>query len=531
MACIHFGVLYNNLMEDWLKPMLAEKFFDFILYIDIRQNAYRKLCEKNNIPYTLPDQGTYGEFLRGMMSMLCGSTEDFAEDMKLIRILSALECEEKYMVFCRLEIQGLVYDKKIVFLYGAKEETILVFCEDITGIAIVEDMKRQGKESGSAGQAEAERVKMQVAYLAHEIRTLLHSIYGNLSILKRGEYGNDSHLDNAVYTAEHLLCLTNSVLGISMLENDANVINTEAVTLEELILYPGKIVSQPAQEKGIQLQFCFGKPVYQYLYLNKDMIWQIIVNLLSNAIKYTNSGGKVVCRITETYLEEKRVKLLLEVTDTGIGMEEKFLSEAWNAYAREQRMQGSFGSGLGLMFTKRMVELLGGSIDMISRVGLGTKVSVELEADGDDVLYASALSYEDREKALRSPKQVFIKRALVAEDEGSNMEIICRYLEELGVAADRAYNGRQAIEIFEKSKMNYYHIILMDINMPDKDGTEAIRLIRCMDRPDSGLPIIAVTAQIPDKEKKDAFSDKIDGYLVKPYRLEDICSVLLKCQR
>lgn len=531
MSCIHFGVLYNILMEDWLKLMLAEDFFDFILYIDIRQNAYRKLCEKNDIPYALPDRGTYGAFVHDMISMLCGSTEDFAENMKLIRVLSALECEEKYMVFCKLEIQGLVYDKKIVFMYGTKEETIIAFCEDITGIVIGEDRKRQRKESGSAGQGEAERVKMQMTYLTHEIRTLLHSIYGNLSILKRGEHENDIHLDNAVYAAEHLLCLTNSVLSISTLENDINVINTEAVTLEELLLYPGKIVRQSAQEKGIRLQFYFGKPVYQYLYLNKNIVWQIIINLLSNAIKYTNSGGKVVCRITETYLEEKRVKLLLEVTDTGIGIEEKFLSDVWNAYTREQRMTESFGSGLGLMFTKRMVELLNGSIDMISRVGLGTKVSVTLEADGDDVLYASALSYEDRKKAVRSPEQVFIKRALVAEDEESNMEIICRYLEELGVAADKAYNGRQAIEIFEKSKMNYYHIILMDINMPDKDGTEAIQLIRCMDRPDSGVPIVAVTAQIPDKEKKDAFSDKIDGYLIKPYRMEDICSVLLKCQR
>ena len=124
-----------------------------------------------------------------------------------------------------------------------------------------------------------------------------------------------------------------------------------------------------------------------------------------------------------------------------------------------------------------------------------------------------------------------IKRPLVAEDEESNMEIICRYLEQLGVAADRAYNGKDAIEIFEKSHTDYYHIILMDINMPGTDGIEAIRRIRNMERTDKTLPIIAVTAEIPGKEKEGALSAQIDGYLIKPYRMEDIRSVLLEYQK
>ncbi len=239
----------------------------------------------------------------------------------------------------------------------------------------------------------------------------------------------------------------------------------------------------------------------------------------------------MVCRITEIYLEEKRVKLLLEVTDTGIGIEEDFLSDIWNAYTREYRMKGILGSGLGLMLTKRMVELLHGSIDIISRVGLGTKVSVELEVDGDDVLYARPASPADKKTTAQGRSPVLIKRALVAEDEESNMEIICRYLEQLGVAADRAYNGKDAIEIFEKSHTDYYHIILMDINMPGTDGIEAIRRIRNMERTDKTLPIIAVTAEIPGKEKEGALSAQIDGYLIKPYRMEDIRSVLLEYQK
>lgn len=531
MACIHCTVNYNILMKDWLKHTLEEDFFDFILYIDIRKNAYRKYCEKKDIPYSLPGLGTYDSFLGSMKNMLCSDREEFAENMKLIRVLDVLEDKKKYVVFFRLKVQNRVYDKKAAFVCGEEKDTIIVFCEDITDMAGSEGEKMHGKERESA-EAQVRLLQEHAAYLAHETRASLHSIYGNLSILRQDRYRGDGRLDDAFYAAEYLLCLMNSTLDISMLENDVSVTKIEAATLEELIRYPEKIFEQSAQEKGISLQFYSGKPVYQYLYLNKDIVCQIMINLLSNAIKYTNDGGQVVCRLSETYLEEKRVKLSLEVMDTGIGMEEEFLSAAWNAYAREQRMKGSTGAGLGLMITKRMVELLHGSIDIVSQTGAGTKVSVELEADGDDVLYTRAVPAAGGRKA--EEERILIRRALVAEDEEANMKIICRYLEQLGVTADRAYNGGEAIELYEKAEADYYHVMLIDINMPQMDGMEAIRRIRNIDRTGKRMPIIAVTAQMPDKEKKEALFTNIDGYLMKPYRLEDIRSILLKllkCQR
>ncbi|MCM1037854.1 MAG: ATP-binding protein [Ruminococcus sp.] len=511
---------------------MTEDFFDFIIDIDIGKSMYRKYSEKKDIPYFLPDRGKFETFLHGMKSMICGSKDAFMRNMKLIRILSGLEAEKKYTIFFRLKIQESVYDKKMVFFYGAKEETIIGLCEDITGSALAgaKEGQEQGKEAGAAAAKEAERLRAHVAYFAHEIRTSLQSIHGSLAIFRLGETDRELHLDNAFYAAEHLLRLVNSALDISMLESDTHVTKIEAVTLQDLVQYPYKVVGLPARERDIDLRFYPGEPVYRYLYLNKDMVWHILINLLSNAIKYTDSGGKVECRITETYLEEKRVKLLLEVEDTGIGMETGFLSNVWKAYAREQRMRESQGSGLGLMLTKRMVELLNGRIVMSSHAGAGTIVCVELEVDGDDVLYTSVTPPAEKKRSTELLRQGFIRRALVAEDEEANMEIICRYLERLGVIADKAYNGAEAIRIFESSGMHYYHIILMDMNMPDKDGAETIQTIRCMDRPDCGLPIVAVTAQIPDKEKEDMFLSQIDGYLVKPYCLEDICDVLTKCQ-
>ncbi|MDE5933091.1 MAG: response regulator, partial [Lachnospiraceae bacterium] len=130
------------------------------------------------------------------------------------------------------------------------------------------------------------------------------------------------------------------------------------------------------------------------------------------------------------------------------------------------------------------------------------------------------------EKAVGEEK-ISIKRALIAEDEDGNMEILSRQLEKMGIAADKTYDGDEVLEIYRQSEEFYYDVILMDIHMPGKSGMEAIREIRNMKRKDNGIPIVAVTADILDKRKAGALSDKINGYLVKPYRVEDIRAVLL----
>lgn len=368
------------------------------------------------------------------------------------------------------------------------------------------------------------KTEENLAYLFHEIRTSLNSLIGNLYALRAGEeaFSKNKYLANAVFSADYLKRLVNSALQTFEIENNRSVMKLEAVTLEELTEYPRRIFEKEAAERNIQLQFLIEKPIYQYLYLCKDVVWQIITNLISNAIKYTGNGGTVTCCMKEFYLEEKRIALLIEITDTGIGMEQAFLSVAWEPYTREKRGEEVQGSGLGLAITKHLVELLQGNISIESQTGQGTKVSVNLEADGDDVLYASASSSMSDLSKERPEQADTIKRALIAEDEDKNREVLCGYLCELGIAADKAHNGREVIEIFERSEENYYDVILMDIHMPDIGGMEAVRIIRNMDRKDSGLPIIAVTADI------EAVSAEIGDYLIKPYSLEDIRHILSK---
>lgn len=513
--------------------ILPEGIFDFILFVNVRNGTYIRKCEKENLSYEIPEEGKYDDFLKGLQERLCGSEEEFHENMKLIRVLGALAVQENYSVICSFKLEDCIYHKKFTFIRNTfwektskQKEHIIIFCEDITGVFSCRKAERENGHASEQQKKTTEVLRKRIEYFVHEIRTSLNSIYGSLSLLREEWHPKNEYLDNALLSAEYLLNLVNSVLNISALEGQGAG-KIEAVTLEELVKHPKGIFAQETKRRNIRLQFLFGEPVYQYLYLNKVFLQQIVINLISNAVKYTEDGGQVVCRMTETYREEKRVSLFLEVSDTGIGMEEDFLADVWEAYTREGRRKGTNGNGLGLALTKHLVEMLHGTIRIETKKDLGTTVYVTLEADGDDVLY----------EAFKQPKEVVreeaisIKRALVAEDEDANMEILCGYLDKMGIAADKTYDGDEVLEIFRQSEEFYYDVILVDIHMPGKSGIEAVREIRSMGRNDSGLPIIAVTGDVLDKRMAGELSAKVNGYLVKPCRAEDIRSVLLQCRR
>lgn len=522
--------LKDRLTEKSVNLILPEGIFDFILFVNVRKGTYVRKYEKKYLSYAIPEEGGYDDFLKGLCGKLCGSEEEFHENMKLIRVLGALAVQEKYTVICSLKIESNLYHKKITFIRNTffeklskQKENIVAFCEDITGLFSRREARRESSSESGRQKEKTEILQKRSAYLVHEIRTSLNSIYGSLTLLREDWHPEREYLDNAVLSAEYLLNLVNSVLDISVLEGQG-VGKIEAVTLEELAKYPKVIFAREAEERNIRLRFLFGESVYRYLYVNRIVVQQIIINMISNALKYTESGGQVVCHMTEIFLEEKRVRLSVEVSDTGIGMEEEFLADVWKSYTREGRKRGAEGSGLGLALTKRLVEMLHGTIRIETKKNAGTTISAALEVDGDDILYESS---GVSEKAV-GEAPVFVKRALVAEDEDTNMEVLCGYLEKMGIAADKTYDGDEVVEIFRQSEEFYYDVILMDVHMPGISGIEAVQKIRSMERNDSVLPIIAVTGDILDRRFSEELTAKVNGYLVKPYCAEDIRSALLQ---
>lgn len=541
-----FQFLKDHCVNEQVNHILADGIFDFVVRIDVKTGAYLRKYASVNLPYLVKEEGQYADFLQSLQSGLLSDKEAFTEALNLITIVGELALRESYAVLCKFEMEGKLYHKKLLFCYdrtdnGKDRDYILVFGENVTAVF--------GYEDGTCGQERGELAKQKeelqilqkdMTCLSHEIRTAANNIYGNLSMLKTKGQLEGRYLDNALLSADYLLRLVDCVLFFSRIENDTNVTKTQPVTLKELLQYPKEMFGQEAADKNIRLQILAGQQVYQYLYLNREVIQQILINLISNAVKYTEDGGRILCRISEEYLEEKRIKVFLEVQDTGIGMDEAFLaknfpqSAAWKDYAREGRKKGVSGSGLGLSLTKRLVESLHGRIRIDSYKGKGTSVFVEFEADGDDVLYgAEHLRKEPggQTEAEEITSIQNIRRVLAAEDEEAGMDVMCGYLERLGIIADRAYSGREVIECFVHAIENYYDAILMDINMPDGDGIEVAGTIRGLNRKDSSLPIIAVTADMFDEEEKDAVSVGISGYITKPYRIEDIISALSKYKK
>lgn len=527
--------LKDRLGEEPVNLILPEGIFDFILFVNVRKGIYTRKYGKRTFICSIPEEGRYVDLLNDLQKRACGGKEEFYENMKLIRVVGALAVQEKYITVCRLKIedgtcQCDIRRLKFTFIRNTlyektdeQKENIIVFCEDITEILTCGEQKKEtGKMSGRHPDKKMEALQKRLVYLAHEIRTSLNGIYGNLKMLHEEVYPENRYLRNAALSAEYLLNLVNSVLRISALEDGAAG-RIEAVTMEELAACPKETFAYEAEKRNIRLRFIFGEPVYRYLYLDRTAMQQIIINLLSNAIKYTNDGGSVVCRMAEVFIEENRVRLLMEISDTGIGMEEGFLADAWKIYGREKRKKGAEGNGLGLTLTRYLVELLHGTIRFETEKGDGTTVYVTIDADGDDVLYEPS----ERPRETAEQEEIMIKRALVAEDEDANMEVICGYLEKMGIAADKTYDGEEVLEIFRQSEEGYYDVILMDVHLPEKSGMEAAGEIRKMERKDSGIPIIALTADLLDG----SISEEISVVVGKPYREEDIRSALQKCRK
>ncbi len=513
--------------------ILADGIFDFILSIDVRKGTYLRKYGKKNLPFSLPEKGKYDDLLSSLRGSLCEGETQFSQNMKLIRIVGSLMVQELYSVSGRFQTGETVSYKRILFLYGGHKE-IIALCEDITVVSEYREAQQRIDDSSREREEELQSLKKRITYLVHEIRSPLNSIYGNLDILQMETYKSNRYLENAILSAEYLLRLVNSVLNISAIENDNSIRKTEAVTLEELVRCPKGMFEYEAAKKNIRLLFHLGEPVYRYLYLERELIQQIMINLISNAVKYSQEGGEIGCMITQRYLEEKRVRLVLEVVDTGIGMEKEFLLEnfsgVWAEQVREYRKDKTPGNGMGLAITKHLVDLLHGSIKIDSRADDGTKITVEFETDGDDVLYDKGQMPEREADEFPQAGVSGIKRALVAEDEDSSMDVLCGYLKRLGIAFDQTYDGDEVTAVFEQSEENYYDVILMDINMPAKSGIEAVRTIRRMGRKDNCLPIIAMTADTLGQQTLRELSAQVDGYLIKPYRLEDIRAVLSKYQ-
>ena len=267
------------------------------------------------------------------------------------------------------------------------------------------------------------------------------------------------------------------------------------------------------------------KIIYPIVLADDLKIRDILVNILSNAVKYTDSLGYINFTIDTQLLNEGSELVTFKIEDNGIGMSEEFLSHIFDEYSQEYAVvQSNFKStGLGMSIAKRYIELMGGSIDVYSKKGIGTKftVAIPLKLANLEINNDKVISYnKDDLKGIN---------ILIAEDNDLNYEIVMLQLEEYELNIIRAKDGNEVLEIFKNSNEGYFDIILMDVMMPKINGYMATKLIRELNRKDSKeIPIIAMTANAFKEDIEEALKSGMNAHISKPLKIEEVIITILK---
>ncbi|MBE5922851.1 MAG: response regulator [Lachnospiraceae bacterium] len=417
-------------------------------------------------------------------------------------------------------------------MYKSEADYINMVVIDITEQKETENkLSKAIKDANSAYKTQSEFL----ANMSHEIRTPINGILGMLQLTLMSEDLQADHRDNlttAKNCADTLLRLINDILDISKLEAGKYNLREEnfdvRAAIEETIAAQVPI----AQNKGLTLDCSFGSDVPKLVRGDEQRIQQVLNCLLSNAIKFTSEGGvrvKVAC--IDDLLD--KIKLRIAVADSGIGISDADKNKLFIRFsqvdASDTRKYG--GSGLGLVITKQIVELMGGNITVQSKEGLGSTFIVEVPLKiikpAEVSEEAKAAAEAENEPAVFSLSGHTRARILVAEDEPVNQQVIGKLLGMAGYSYDIAENGEKAVELFKQKE---YKAALFDVQMPVMDGLAATQEIRDIEFQEKRkrLPIIAVTARAMFGDKERILEAKLDDYIAKPYNLNDVVEILNK---
>ena len=406
---------------------------------------------------------------------------------------------------------------------------------DLMDVEITDQKDTENKLSKAIVDANA-AYKTQAEFLAnmsHEIRTPINGILGMLQLTLMADDLQADYRDNLVTAkncADTLLRLINDILDISKLEAGKYKIKEETFDIKQAIEETVAAQVPLANNKGLQLDCSFGNNIPKLVKGDGQRIQQVLNCLLSNAIKFT-SEGSVRVKIASMDMEgENKVKIRMAVADTGIGISEANMSKLFIRFSQvdssDTRRYG--GSGLGLVITKQIVELMGGNIQVQSKEDIGSTFIVEVPMKvvkaSDD---ASVEIEQEEEPAVFSINAHSKARILVAEDEPVNQQVIGKLLGMAGFSYDIAENGQKAVELF---KQKIYDAALFDVQMPVMDGIAATQEIREIEQKEKRkrLPIIAVTARAMFGDKERILENKLDDYIAKPYNLNDVVETLNK---
>ena len=359
--------------------------------------------------------------------------------------------------------------------------------------------------------------------MSHDIRTPMNAIVGFSDLLEKNlqnEKKAKEYLGKIQSSSNLLLMIINQVLEMARIESGTAVLQLKAEDMDALFHRVNTVFEEDIRKKNLQYHADLDVR-HHYVVCDQTKLQEIMLNIISNAIKYTPEGHSIHVEVHEAVSENpSRIRYIFSCEDTGIGMSEEYLPHIYEEFSREHTSTENKvpGTGLGLSIIRSMIELMGGSIQVESRQGIGTKFTIDLSFDIalKEEVYGSEDTVES--SAIHTIKG---KRILLVEDNELNAEIAKTVLEDVGALITRAENGQQALEIFKEKPAGTFDAILMDLMMPVMDGYTATRKIRELERSDAKtVPIIAMTANAFQEDAEKCIAVGMNAHLAKPLDIE-----------
>lgn len=449
--------------------------------------------------------------------------------------LETLRSQEKdYSMTYEFKLEtGINYHQVRVAFVKKKDGTrmAVVGTRNIDSLIKKERMQEEKLKKEYVAAENANKAKTEfLNNMSHDIRTPMNVILGYNHLMK-SQLTESKQLDyqkKIEQSGKLLLAIINNVLDMARIESGKIKVDENYERVGEVVDEIISTFSSEAEEKEIHLSGSM-KVTHRNILCDGTKIREIYVNLVSNAMKYTPRGGNVTITVEELPCEkEGYMKVKSEIKDTGIGMSKEYLPTLFEPFSREQNTttRRIGGTGLGMPIVKKMVDLMGGSIEVASELGKGTVFTFTLMHKIADRKFYSQKT--EAAETSEMGKNLSGKHVLLAEDNDLNAEIAVTVLEETGIVIERVEDGIQCVNRVAQMSPGTYDLILMDIQMPNMDGYQAAQCIRHLDdKMKAEIPIIAMTANAFAEDRKKAFDAGMNGHIAKPIDIEKLGAVIL----
>jgi signal transduction histidine kinase/ActR/RegA family two-component response regulator len=511
---------------------LTGREYEYIALIDTRTGKINyKFSSENANMSNFIKLGDYDQFLRDSLEsrVVEEQRHDFYNELSYRTVLRALLYQEEYVCVIPYTISDReILQKRITYRYlDEQRKEILFFGDDIT-----EELKQESERSEKLQIAlmearHANTMKSEfLSNVSHDMRTPLNAVLGYTNLARQNADHKEEvedYLDKIERAGKILLSLINDTLDLSKIETGSITLKPAPVECGEVIRKIMMMVQPMMDAKHIHFTLDNSRAVMAVILADALRLQDIFVNLVSNAVKFTPEGGNITLVVECLKLEDQRVHDRIIVRDSGCGMSPEFLPKAFEPFSQERQAQTAEvgGSGLGLSIVKKLVELMGGTIEVRSELGMGTEFTVLLDFDRAEVRPKTEDETAEKWDSLKG------RHILLVEDNTMNTEIAKAVLEKQGMTVVCASNGEAGCLAFAESEEGYFDAVLMDIRMPVMNGHDAARKIRQMKRRDAQkVPIIAMSADAFDEDVKKSIEAGMNAHMAKPIDPRKVYKIL-----